>query len=323
MSVTAQRTYTREWKRIDSIIEKTGLIKTALKEVSTIYTSAKKENNDVQVIKSLVYRMSINDQLSDSGRYENIALLEKEITTSKEPARSILHSITAGSYWTYLQTNRWQFYQRSNTKGYDSKDISTWSLEQLYDRITLHFDSSLSNPKLLQRIDLRQFDPLLIKGNVRHLRPTLFDLLAFRALDYYRNDERYITKPAYAFEIIDSTAFADQETFVRHRFQTSDSLSLHHRALLVYQQLLSFHANDAKPDALLDADLDRLQFVKNFGTHPERNELYKKSLEKLITKFENAPGITNVLFYLAQWYMDNGFDQMRSSHDSFALVNAV
>jgi dTDP-D-glucose 4,6-dehydratase len=75
----AQRTYTKEWKRIDSLIEKTGLIKTALKETNNIYTLAKKENNEVQVIKALVYRMSLNDQLSDSGRYENIALLEKEL----------------------------------------------------------------------------------------------------------------------------------------------------------------------------------------------------------------------------------------------------
>jgi hypothetical protein len=92
-STQAQRTYTKEWKRIDSLIEKSGLIKTALKETNKIYSSAKKENNDIQVIKALVYRMSLNDQLSDSGRYENIALLEKEITSAKEPARSILHSI--------------------------------------------------------------------------------------------------------------------------------------------------------------------------------------------------------------------------------------
>lgn len=305
-SASAQRTYIKEWKRIDSLIEKAGLIKSALKEVSTIYTVAKKENNDVQVIKALLYRMSLNDQLSDSGRYENIALIEKEITTAKEPGRAILHSIAGGSYWHYLKMNRWQFYNRSNTKGYDNKDISTWSLEQLYGKITTHYDSSLVNKSLLTTTKLVKFDPIIIKGNARYLRPTLFDLLAFRALEYYRNDERYITKPAYAFEINDSIAYADAGTFIRHKFITSDSLSLHHKALEVYQQLLSFHINDVNPDALIDADLNRLQFVKNFGTHFNKDDLYKKALENLITKYEKEPAITNAIYYLAEWYVEKG-----------------
>src|SRR5688500_15727815 len=105
LSASAQRQYSNEWKRIDSLIEKSGLLKTALKEVNNIYASAKKDRNDIQVIKALLYRMSINDQLSEEGRYENIRMLEKEITTAKEPARSILHSIAGGSYWHYLQMN--------------------------------------------------------------------------------------------------------------------------------------------------------------------------------------------------------------------------
>ena len=90
---SAQQQYPKQWKRIDSLIEKAGLIKTALNEVNAIYSAAKKEKNNIQVIKTLLYKMSLNDQISDQGRYENIALLEKEITTAVEPARSILHSI--------------------------------------------------------------------------------------------------------------------------------------------------------------------------------------------------------------------------------------
>jgi uncharacterized protein YfaS (alpha-2-macroglobulin family) len=324
IAASAQRAYVKEWKRIDSLIEKTGLIKTALKEVNSIYSSAKKENNDVQVIKALVYRMQLNDQLSDSGRYENIALLEKEIAPAKEPAKSILHSIAGGSYWNYLQMNRWQFYQRSNTKGYDTKDISTWSLEQLYNRITSHFDKSISNIRELQKLKLEKIEAIIIKGNVRYLRPTLFDLLAFRALDYYRNDERYITKPAYAFEISDSAAFADASVFIKHTFKTRDKSSLHHRALKVYQQLLTFHINDIRHDALIDADLDRLNFARNFGTHADKGELYKNALEKLIDKFSDEPGITNALHNLAQWYHEKGssYNPIGDTTNRYAIMKA-
>src|SRR4051812_37460921 len=128
--------YESSWRKIDSLVNKSGLIKTALKEVNSIYAAAKKQNNDVQVIKALIYRLALNDQLSEEGKYENIDLLEKEILTAKEPARSILSSIAAGSYWHYLQLNRWQLYDRTSTSGSKKPDPATWSLDDLHARIS-------------------------------------------------------------------------------------------------------------------------------------------------------------------------------------------
>ena len=53
---------------------------------------------------------------------------------------------------------------------------------------------------------------------MRYLRPTLYDLLAHRALDYFKSDERDITRPAYAFEIKEKEAFAPANEFVKHKF---------------------------------------------------------------------------------------------------------
>ena len=61
ISAQAQHTYTKEWKRIDSLIEKSGLLKTALKQVNSVYATAKKENNDVQAIKALVYPWTVEE----------------------------------------------------------------------------------------------------------------------------------------------------------------------------------------------------------------------------------------------------------------------
>jgi len=64
------------------------------------------------------------------------------------------------------------------------------------------------------------------------LRPTLYDLLAHRALGYFKNDERDITKPVYAFEIKDEKAFAPAKEFASHKFVNKDSSSLHYYAWL-------------------------------------------------------------------------------------------
>src|SRR5205085_10679067 len=154
--------------------------------------------------------------------------------------------------------------------------------------------------------------------------PTQYDLLSFKALDYYRNDERYITKPAYAFEINDSAAFADQSIFINRKFQSSDTLSLHYRALKLYQQLLAFHLKDEKPDVLIDADIDRLQFVRTFGTHADKEELYKTSLENIIAKYSATSEVSPALYSLAEWYMQKGYtyDPLGDTSSRYAIVKA-
>ena len=56
--------------------------------------------------------------------------------------------------------------------------------------------------------------PIIVKGNTRNIRPTLYDLLAHRAIEYFNNDERDIKKPAYAFEIDQASAFDPAADFI-------------------------------------------------------------------------------------------------------------
>jgi hypothetical protein len=326
LAVFSQQKDTLEdkWKHIDSLLQKEGLPQSALKEVDIIYNAAKKNNNDVHLVKALIYKMAISDRPSDEGKYDNIKLIEQEITQAKEPARSILHSIAGGSYWRYLQMNRWQFYNRTRINNIKSDDIATMDISELYKKISDHYVASLNNEELLKKTLLGKYDPILIKGNVRQLRPTLYDLLAFRAVDFFRNDERYITKPSYAFEISDSMAFADATAFAQYDFVTSDSLSMHHKALQIFQELIAFHLDDATKEALVDADLQRLEFVHNFGTHPQNDELYKQALEHIVAQHPDAQNIADAMYALAAWYKAKGdsYDPVQDTTWRNALVHA-
>jgi hypothetical protein len=314
----------QNWKRIDSLLNTAGLPKSALKEVDLIYNAAKKEKNDVQLVKALIYKMTIADQLSDEGRYDNIKLIEKEITEAREPARSILHSIAGSSYLQYLRMNRWQFYNRTRIANGNTDDIATMDLEQLYKKITDHYLSSIHHNALLKNMSLAEYDPILVKGNSRQLRPTLYDLLAFRAIDYFKSDERYVTKPAYAFEISDSMAFADAGQFAQYEFKTADTNSLHYQCMLVLQKLISFHLNDQQKEALIDADLQRLDFVHSFSTHPQKDELYEKALEKLARQHSATGNIADVYYELAQrkFLRGNNYNPPRDTVNRYALNEA-
>ncbi|MEI9943497.1 MAG: alpha-2-macroglobulin family protein [Chitinophagaceae bacterium] len=205
-------------------------------------------------------------------------------------------------YWNYYQQYRWQLYNRTQTTEFKKEDIATWTAEDFHKKISDLYIASLKNEKLLQQTKLEPFDAIIIKGIVRHLRPTLFDLLANRALAYFENDERDIAKPAYAFEINQAAAFDPTTDFITRKFVTKDSLSLQHKALLIYQSLIAFHIKDAKPDALIDADLQRIEFVKNKSVHPDKDQLYFTSLNHIANQYGNLPAAAQAWYFIASYY---------------------
>ncbi|WP_242672961.1 alpha-2-macroglobulin family protein [Niastella yeongjuensis] len=296
------KTYDKEWKHIDSLAQQSGLTESALTEVNKIYSQAKKEGNDAQVVKALLYRAELQQQKEENATQKSILQLEAELAEAKEPVRAVLQSITAKTYWNYFQQNRWQLYRRTNTVNFKKDDFATWTIDDFNKKISELYLVSISNEKLLQQTKLEPFDPIITKGNTRYLRPTLFDLLAQRALEYFKNDERDVTKPAFAFEINDAVAFDEAKKFMQHTFTTRDTVSLQYKALQLYQRLLQFHAADAKPDALLDVDIDRLQFIHDHATVENKEPLYVKALEQIGSHYGLIPAATQAWYLLAQWH---------------------
>jgi hypothetical protein len=301
---TVVKNYEKEWKQVDAFVKK-ELPKTALEQVKKIYQLAKKEKQDAQVIKALVYMTGLQGQITENAEAKTIVTLEKEIILATEPARSILNSLLAEMYWNYYQQHRWQLYNRTNTENFKKEDIATWTTDDFHKKISELYLQSIKNSTSLQQTKLESYDAIIVKGNVRHLRPTLFDLLAHRALDYFKNDERDITKPAYAFEIDQAAAFDPAAEFIHDKFITKDSFSLEHKALLLYQQLLAFHLNDTRPDALIDADIERIEFVNEKGVRENKKELYLAALNHLAHQYENRPAASQALYLMAKQYNDD------------------
>ncbi len=296
------KNYEAQWKKVDELLQKQNLPKSALEEVKKIYALAKKESQDAQLIKSLVYMVSLQQENREENEVQAIKEIEKEIKTSKEPAASVLRALLADLYWQYFQQHRWQLYQRTNTLNFNKDDIATWTVDDFHKKVGELYLQSLEKETILKAAKLQPFDAIIIKGNVRHLRPTLYDLLAHKALDYFKNSERDIKKPAYAFEINQPEAFAPAADFVKYNFFTRDSLSLQHKALLIYQKLIAFHLNDAKPDALIDVDIDRIQFVYQNSVLENKENRYLEALNTVTKKYTGSPQVSQAWFLLAAHY---------------------
>lgn len=299
------KNYDAAWKKVEGFVKK-NLPASALSEVKKIYTLAKQEKQDAQVIKALVYMNNLQSENRENNEVLSIGEIEKEIPGSKGAVNALLNSLLAGMYWNYYQHHRWEFYNRTQTDNFKKDDIATWTAEDFHKKVGALYLQSIADTKLLQQTKLQPYDAIIFKGNMRHLRPTLYDLLAFQALEYFENDERDVNRPAYAFEIDQASAFDPAADFIHRKFETKDSLSLQHTALLIYQQLIAFHLNDQKPDALIDADLKRYEFVNRKSVHPNKDEYYFNGINHIAHQYESTPAAAQAWYLVAQYHNDKG-----------------
>ena len=312
-----QPDYTRDWKRADSLAAK-GLPKSALDIANRIYKEAKAVHNYPQVAKAAMYRMIFRNYSDEDAYVQLVQSLQTDIAETPEPARSVLQSVLADVYWQYFQQNRYKFYNRATigkgvvgnatpdkpTKPADStNNFTTWDAQHMVGAITSAYLASFQGKELLQKTPISAYDALLEKGDAdaRLLRPTLYDLLAHRAIIFFQNTEPDLLKPVFKFELDKPDYFAQPDLFVKWPVQSLDSLSGRYQALRLYQELLAFHLADKNPDALVDVDALRLTFVHRHSVVPERDTLYRQTLEKQITRYKNESAEAVYSYQLAEF----------------------
>lgn len=151
----------------------------------TAIAEAIQTQNTPQLIRSLITRMK--DQLEkDTDTFpELIKEVETYAGTCPDSASvAILHSMIAEMYHTYYWQNSWNIRQRSELSGYVPDDIREWTTNLFQDKIKQELTRSLQPARLLQQTPVSQYNPILKQGNdTPELRPTLYDFLAFRAID--------------------------------------------------------------------------------------------------------------------------------------------
>ncbi len=306
MNAQTPNNFEKEYKQIEALDTK-GLTKDAQKIVQKIFADAIKSSNNTQQIKAAMYIMKYRNMVEEDNQQKNIFYIDTLIAKTKAPAKNILLSMQAELFQNYKSEHRYELYNRTALAHEKGNDIATWSLKKLNEKITTLYKASIKNAELLQTATITGFDAILNKGkNTENLRPTLYDFLAHRALDYYMNTENDVTEASYKFIINDEAAFAPIDKFITHNFKTKDTASLYYNAIKIMQSLLAFHTNDVQPDALLDADIKRLNFIQQHGNFNNKNTLYENALLSIETRYANNPSSTQASYLRAKNIFDAG-----------------
>lgn len=299
--------YTALWERVQKF-EKEALTKSALNIVALISKKAQKEQNSVEIIKSLLYTSKYALTLEEDAQLKIVQDFKLEIAQSQFPTTNILESYLANMYWQYFQQNRYQFYDRTETKKkVDSVDFRTWDLTTIFHEINIHFDATLQNSSKLQQLKVDSFKEILSeqKGS-ETFRPTLFDLLAHSALDFYKTSETSITRPADKFELDMPEILCDAKQFVEQKISSDDETSLQARAILVYQQLLEMHSKDPSILAFVDVDIERIKYIREHAVFQNKDQQYLEVLQNTAEALGNNKNSALYLYEIALLYREWG-----------------
>ncbi|WP_019947574.1 alpha-2-macroglobulin family protein [Hymenobacter aerophilus] len=289
------------WLKIDQLLAK-GQTASAAKLLEPLYQQARRRPQAApEYVRTLLYKLRLLENKEEEADVKSIALLEADLQTAQFPARPVLHSLLAQLYTHYYQQHRYQLYSRTNAARPDTADQSradlrTWGAARLGAAVVEHYRASVADePRRQQQLRLSELGYLSRGADAagRARRPTLYDLLAFRAVEGLGNDELYITRPAQQFRLTDPQLFGPAAEFVRLKLEApaADSLNGQFHALQVLQQLLAFRLQTATtaPEALADADLQRLEFVQQHATLENKTALYRAALRRAADAYQATP----------------------------------
>ncbi len=294
--------YEYSWKKIDSL-EMAGLPRTALIEVEDVYEKAKTGKNTAQLLKSLIFKMKFSYAFEADNYAKQIVKLEDDAKKMGFPDSAVAHSMLGEMYWNYFTQNRYRFYNRTKTVDFTPNDLQTWSSDQIFEKSREHYLNSIGEKDKLYKIEADSLlKEIIQKGYPENFQfKTVYDFLAFRAIDFLRSDEVYLAKFTPSFNMVDERFFGTVSDFLKMNLYESNSPSNTILVLRIFQDMLQKHRQEKNTKDFLLTDLQRINFAFQKSTNPEKDELFIKALENLLSECSDYPDIhAEVKFRMAQ-----------------------
>ncbi len=280
-----------QWKKVYEAQQK-GLPKTAIEKLEPIITGAIADRTYGEAIKAIGEKIMFESDIQGSKAEDNLVRLQAMLPTAPSEIKPVLEAILAQGYWRYFQQNRARFMQRSQSAEAPGIAIEAWDVARILTEIDRHFTAALADDKFLRTIPVAALGDLIESSTVPGThRPSMFDFLAYNALQFYQTGEHAALHAEDEFALdADSPIFADATEFMawqplentHDRPEATDETSPALKAILLYQRLLRFHQADPDRADYYDADLARLTYGHNTAVGENKDERYKTALRRFI-----------------------------------------
>lgn len=246
--------------------------------------------------------------------------INQQIKTQTDPANvAVWHCCMAKLLSNYYDQNRWQIMDRTCVEGEPSVDFNTWDVQTLASQILFHYQKSLENEELLVAIPIQQYKPILDSLVSVEYRPTLYDFLAFQALDFLDETFAEMPVPTIPFDINNGKYWSDNAVFANMVISSPDEMSFSYWTLKIMQSLTKRHLKDQDARALIDVTLRRLNYLAAQSVMDGAREMKLKVLEQMEAKYQGKAGYEMIALALGDFYKARGNEYDESSKPEYKM----
>ena len=306
--------YDKEWKRIQELIDEEDRPQSAIEEIDRVLEKATKVTNDVQVVKSLIFKNKLKKKISRDNYGSLLPDLESRIgQTGDACTKALIHSMLAEAYLDYYDSR--QYYIRKNESDTVPLLLNDWPATVFFDTLLYHVKLSVAEKQLLQKRKVSYYKDILEEGNDKVRYPALYDFLMKRALN--------ITAQTAKFQL-----YADSHTLPltpqeltlpanRYVALPIDSVSCGELAVFAYfKDYLSDLLNRNRTATIILIELEKLNFMKGCGLLSEQEAF--EVLLQLERTYRNSPDNSEIINEMAENYA-----RVHPDRNSFEIEKAT
>lgn len=282
-----------QWKQVDEADNK-DQPKTAISILEQISTNAVKAEKWDDALFASARKAILQGRIEEGDQaYGALLRLEEARKTASPKLQPFMDALIAEWYVKYFLDNRWMFAQRTKIEGSEEgNDIGKWSLPRIVKEVGDRFDRVLITPQRFFAYPIKDFSRCFTEGTINDdYRPTIYDLLAHRAIDFYSMAEQGLLQDDPDFIVTaDLPLFAQPEAFMawaEKAFSLKDAGIK--KALFITAQRMRANQVAGRMIAFADADFNRIQLANRLlgAVGVDTVETYSKALEAFVSQWND------------------------------------
>ena len=190
----SQNYYDQQWKKIEKNSQE-GTFKSNLPIVLDIQKQAMKENNAIQLIRSLKAEFSIVNQTSDDDKNNSVSKFFVKLQNSEKMLKGddlLVYKVLLSNFmYDFFNEHSWEINSRTNMNSQDVSQIETWSKLDFKNYLNKNY-KDLDLQKLeMKKVSFAKYKEVFSNTNDISYFPTLLDWYSLKKLSFLSNNELF------------------------------------------------------------------------------------------------------------------------------------
>lgn len=193
-SLSAQDFYKNQWKKIQEN-SKAGKFKSNLPIITETQKRAMKENNTIELIKTLKAEFLILNRTSDDENNDAsskfFAKLKQTESQLKGDDKIFFSTLIPSFVSDYFQENEWEIVERTNVASADVATIETWSKLDFKNYFTQAFTKLDASNAELKKMNFSKYKEVFSNSEDSSYFPTVYDWYVLEKIKFLRDSSLF------------------------------------------------------------------------------------------------------------------------------------